>query len=270
MNVPSVKRFLSLGAGVQSSTLALMMVHGLVPLADAAIFSDTGWEPRKVYRWLDWLERQLTFPVYRVSAGNIREGILTSKNTTGGRFATVPWFLLSPSGKEGMGRRQCTSEFKLKPLLREKRRLLGLTKGQRVKRGTVLCETLIGISIDEVFRVRQSDERWNVNRYPLIEHRMSRDDCLAWMDRNGYPQPPKSSCLGCPFHSNEQWREIKADPDAWADVLEVDEAIREPVRGQRGRQFMHAERKPLAQVDLSAADFQKDMFNNECLGMCGT
>ena len=262
-------RFLSLGAGVQSSTLALMIARGELPSVDAAIFSDTHWEPRAVYEWLDWLEKQLPFPVHRVSAGSLRDGIMESKNTTGGRFATVPWFITNPDGSAGMGRRQCTSEYKLKPLVREKRRLVGLEKGERAKRGDVLCETLIGISADEVFRVKNSDEPWNVNRWPLIEKRMSRDDCRAWMDRHGYPQPPKSSCIGCPFHSNAQWREIKADPRAWADVLEIDAAIREPVRGQRVQQFMHAERKPMAEIDFNAADAQGDMFQNDCEGMCG-
>lgn len=262
-------RVLSLGAGVQSSTLALMIAHGEVEPVDCAIFADTQWEPRAVYDWLEWLTPRLPFPVHRVAEGNIRDGILESNNTTGQRFATVPWFITNADGSAGMGRRQCTSEYKLKPLRREKRRLLGLEKGQRAERGVVLCQTLIGISVDEVFRVSNSSESWNVNCWPLIDARMSRDDCRAWMDRHGYPQPPKSSCIGCPFHSNAQWREIKAAPEAWADVLEIDAAIREPVRGQRGQQYMHAERRPMAEIDFNAADAQIDLFNNECEGMCG-
>lgn len=37
-------RILSLGAGVQSSTLALMAEHGEIEKPDYAIFADTGWE----------------------------------------------------------------------------------------------------------------------------------------------------------------------------------------------------------------------------------
>src|SRR5690606_3623733 len=82
-------RVLSLGAGVQSTALALMAAHGEFEHApDCAIFADTGWEPRDVYEHLDRLERELPFPMYRVSAGNIRKDALASKN--GKRFATMP------------------------------------------------------------------------------------------------------------------------------------------------------------------------------------
>ena len=46
---------LSLGAGVQSTCLALMAAKGEVtPMPDAAIFADTH-EPKEVYEHLDWL-----------------------------------------------------------------------------------------------------------------------------------------------------------------------------------------------------------------------
>lgn len=65
-----MKHIISLGAGVQSSTLALMAVHGeITPMPDAAIFADTQAEPQSVYKWLDWLEMQLPFPVHRVTKG---------------------------------------------------------------------------------------------------------------------------------------------------------------------------------------------------------
>src|SRR6185312_6409734 len=73
-------RVLSLGASVQSTTLALMATHGEVgPIPDCAIFSDTGWEPRAVYEHPAWLisPNVLPFSVHIVSAGNIRADLLT-------------------------------------------------------------------------------------------------------------------------------------------------------------------------------------------------
>ena len=263
-----MKRYLSLGAGVQSSTLALMIAHGEIEPVEAAIFADTGWEPRKVYEWLDWLEKQLPFPVYRVQRGNLRADTITRSNTTGQLFAAIPWHMVMPNGDRAMGRRQCTMEYKIQPLTKKTRELIGLVPRQRAK--GVLCEMLIGISTDEAMRMKPAQEAWKKHRWPLIEKGMSRNDCLRWMERKGYPLPPKSSCIGCPFHSDHEWRAIKADPEAWADAVEVDAAIRSQP-GIKGQQFMHRSCVPLEQVDLSTAEDhgQIDMFNNECEGMCG-
>ena len=79
-------RILSLGAGVQSSTLALMIEKGEIPMVDAAIFADTMGEPKAVYDWLNWLEKQLSYPVYKVSFGNLKEDSLNPK----WNFVTIP------------------------------------------------------------------------------------------------------------------------------------------------------------------------------------
>ena len=72
--------YLSLGAGVQSSTLALMYATGeLTPMPEAAIFADTQAEPQSVYDWLDWLETQLPYEVHRVSKGNLADQNLEIK-----------------------------------------------------------------------------------------------------------------------------------------------------------------------------------------------
>lgn len=261
---------LSLGAGVQSSTVALMAAAGeITPMPCAAIFADTQWEPRAVYAWLDWLEAQLPFPVLRVTAGSLRDDILRKQNPAGQRFTSVPWHVMNTDGSRGIVRRQCTSEYKINPIIRAKRGLLGFAPRQRIPVGS--CITWIGISTDEASRMKPSGEVWNTNRWPLIELGMSRNDCLRWMERNGFPRPPKSSCIGCPYHSDAEWRAVKADPIAWADALEIDHAIREPVRGMRGYQYMHRSCKPLAEVDLSTAEErgQLDLFAEECEGICG-
>lgn len=246
-------RVLSLGAGVQSSTLALMMARGEIRPADCAIFADTQWEPAAVYRWLEWLTPMLPFPVHRVTAGNLREAAMRRTNVDGGRFASIPWHM-----PDAMGRRQCTREYKLDPLRRKMRELVG-------KRGQV--EVCIGISVDEAHRMKPARNKWQHHTWPLIDARMTRADCLIWMERAGYPRPPKSSCLGCPYHSDAQWLEIKAVPDEWLDVIEVDQAIR-VVPKMRLQQFMHRDCKPIDQVELSNEN-QVDLFGNECEGICG-
>ena len=260
----TIERFLSLGGGVQSFTLALLVKEGLVPPVDAAIFADTQWEPYWVYEQIEWLKSIVPFPILNVTAGNLREDLVNSYQT-GDRFSSIPAF--TPNG---IGRRQCTNEYKIVPINRKKRELLGLKKGEKSK--GLMCETLIGISLDECQRMRDSVEKWNKNTYPLIDLGMSRNDCLTWLKKNNYPIPRKSSCIGCPFHSNSEWRQIKDDPDLWADACEIDHLIRDgSIRNLKLPQYLHSDRIPLSEVDLSTPEErgQLNLFENECFGMCG-
>lgn len=49
------KRVLSLGGGVQSTTMALLAARGDFEPPDIAIFADAGWEPQAVYDAVGWL-----------------------------------------------------------------------------------------------------------------------------------------------------------------------------------------------------------------------
>jgi hypothetical protein len=266
-----MQRVISLGAGVQSTTVALMAAHGeLTPMPDCAIFADTGWEPKAVYEHLERLIPALPFPVHVVNAGNIREHILAKSSPRAGGFAAVPWFVINPNGTDGMGRRQCTAHYKLEPMRKKERELLGLGPRSRVPPGAI--EKWLGISVDEIIRVVPSKVKFETNRWPLIEKRFSRRHCLAWLADHGW-SAPKSACIGCPFHGDATWRDMKDNrKDEWADAVEVDNAIRTNTwRGFKGEQFMHAQRVPLDQVDLSTPEDhgQLNLFNNECEGMCG-
>jgi hypothetical protein len=264
-------KVLSLGAGVQSTTLALMVARGEFEPLDAAIFADTQWEPDAVYQHLAWLETQLPFPVLRVSIGNLRSGILARRTTSAGRYAPIPWFTVNPDGSHGMGRRQCTHEYKLKPISREIRRLLGVGPTARIPPASV--EQWIGISRDEASRMKPAKQQYILSRWPLIERFMSREDCLRWLGRHGYPVPPKSACLGCPYRSPSGWRAMQAaDPAGFADAVAIDAALRVgEARGVRGVEFMHPARIPLAEAVAASqpGDAEPNLFENECEGMCG-
>ena len=52
-------RILSLGAGVQSSTLLMKIYNGEIAPVDAAIFADTGNEPKEVYDWFEFLKEKV-------------------------------------------------------------------------------------------------------------------------------------------------------------------------------------------------------------------
>jgi len=258
----AMMHIISLGAGVQSSTMALMAALGeITPMPDAAIFADTGWEPKAVYEHLAWLTPLLPFPVHIVSGGNLKAALIAGGSRRSKDFYTVPFFTTDG----GMGRRQCTSHYKVEPIRRKTRELLGRPKGPVPKNS---ASKWIGISLDEAVRMKPSGVQFEVKRWPLVELRVSRRDCLAGLTRHGYPIPPKSACLGCPYHSQEQWRDLKRSAE-WEETVAVERAIREGVGGRQ--QFMHPQRVPLDQVDLSTAEDrgQLNLFLNECEGMCG-
>lgn len=265
-------RILSLGAGVQSTTLALMAARGEIEAPDCAIFADTGAEPASVYRHLDWLEARLPFPVHRVSAGNLGEQIRLAMDGRGQRMDARPPFF---TGGGGQLRRQCTGDFKIMPIQRKVRELAGLQPRQHGPK-TPIVEQWIGISLDETFRMKPSRFRWIEHRWPLVERRMNRRDCLTWCEERQYPRPPKSACTFCPYRSAAEWRALRAsDPSAFAEAIQIDGLIRPGMPGPKrpkGEQwFVHPSRKPLDEVDFSTAEErgQLNLFLNECEGMCG-
>ena len=263
-------RILSLGAGVQSSTLALMMERGEVQKPDACIFSDTMSEPKAVMDWLEWLKTQLSFPVHIVSKGNLRQETIDAATGIGKyKYVTIPVYTVNAeTQKKGLLRRQCTSEYKILPVNKKVRDLLGLKRYQHVKKGTEV-EMYMGISYDEVTRMRTNQVKYIKNVYPLVDLKMRRQDCINWMENYGYPKPPRSACTFCPFHSNEEWLHIKQNKAEWDEVVELDKAIRHGTKRPEDEIFLHRSCKPIDEIDFEKKDDQYNLFENDCQGMCG-
>lgn len=237
---------ISLGAGVQSSTMALMAAAGeIAPMPVAAVFADTGDEPVEVYTWLAKLESLIPFPVHRVMS---HHGTLLA-NLFLNDHSQIPAFRPGEIGK-----RQCTEHWKRRPIRKEMKRISG---------GAPVVQW-IGISVDEVSRAKDSDVQWLVNRHPLLEARMNRRDCGRWLEKRGF-RPPKSACFYCPYHDDAQWRRFKADAELWPRIVGIDAMLN--ARGE----FLHSSCKPISDVDFSTEEErgQLNMFNNECEGMCG-
>jgi len=261
---------ISLGAGTQSSVVLLKACRSeITPRPVAAIFADTQVEPQSVYRWLDWLESVSIIPIIRVSNGNLEDGstklyISTkSKKVTG---QSIPAFA-------NQGRvifpRQCTSDYKVNAINKQLTRLMREHKTKR-------AISWIGLSLDEVHRMKPS-RRSNVeNRWPLIELRMRRHDSLIWMKNNGYPEPPRSACRGCPYHSDYEWRQLKEhEPLDFTAAVEYEKRLQKAYaelgNERMPKPFLHRSCVPLDQVDLSTDEErgQQSLFGNECQGLCG-
>ena len=266
---------LSLGAGVQSTVMALMAEQGYdgFQKPDLAIFADTGWEPKAVYKHLDWLENQLSFPVVRVNNGNIRENILRGVNPEGRKFIDIPVYVIKQDGKEYVGTRQCTRQYKLKPIHRYLREYLDLKKG-RVAPMDRQVDMWLGLSRDEVARRKESQEAWITLQYPLLEKDMSRSQLYKWF-KERYPdrELPKSACIGCPYHTDQIWADMKQnDPDSFQDAVNVEWAMQNVPQSRgalTGTAYLHKSHIPLNQVEFDYTGSQADAMMQECEGLCG-
>ena len=278
---------LSLGAGVQSSTLLLLLDQEIVrPRPDCAIFADTGWEPAEVYRHLDWLEKRVSIPVHRVGIGNIRDAVLGSfshsTSREGQNVTVMPVF--SSAGQ--MSVRQCTRDYKLTPINQEVRKLLGYGPGERVRKGTKVLQ-YIGISEDEHTRKKDSSLKYLEHRYPLADElHFTRSDCKRWFEERYVGRTlPRSACIGCPLHNAGEWWEMKQErPEEFADAVEVDEALRRDGPRMKPRndtedgfQYIHHSGKPLSEAITRPKHndggtlglFAVNPMENECDGLCG-
>lgn len=277
MNEPL--HIISLGAGVQSSTMALMAAAGeITPMPSCAIFADTQDEPASVYKWLDWLETKLPFPVHRVTAGSLSKKSLIMRTTKDGRkFTTtnIPFFTRNADGSVGKIRlRGCTRDFKLLPIFRKCRELAKVKRGEK----SVRVVQWIGISLDEVQRMKTSRHPWLGVRWPLIECEMSRHDCLRWMESYGYPKPPRSACVYCPYHNNAEWRRLKTEePEEFDRAVQFETATQQAKASTkhsfRSVPFLHRSAVPLRLVDFSTDEERGQGimagFGGECEEMCG-
>ncbi|MFF8191890.1 hypothetical protein ACF05L_13800 [Streptomyces bobili] len=283
MTAPQL-RVLSLGAGVQSTTLLLLAAEGRLPKWDAAIFSDTGWEPARVYAHLDRLEREVAqpagIPVYRVSVGGGNaqriSGNLRADSLNPGSFVRLPVFVIDKAGERAaMVRRQCTEEYKVKPIKAQVRELLGYPHPKPVP-ADVFAEQAIGISRDEFERAKDAPVRYLRNVHPLLDmdgaadgrEGWTRTDCLRYLRSSGWGETPKSACIGCPYHGNRQWRELRDDhPEEWADAVDFDRQLRDTqLRGIKAAPYLHRSLLPLDQAPIDRvsrtewADRQGDLF----------
>jgi hypothetical protein len=280
--------FLNLGAGVQSTALYLMSIDGdepEVPRFDAAIFADTQEEPDEVYRHLEWLEKQGGPPIVRTTAGRLGDALDKSGVCAAGdvHLISIPAFTLSKTGDKGIIPRQCTAEYKIKPIERLIREHCGGQFGRPLPKD-VIVHQYMGLSFDEpkrVIRVKQrflaKPANWRVH-FPLWEMQWDRGDCKSYLRKRMPYEVPRSACVFCPFKSDSEWRRLKeGDQKGWRRAVEIDTACRTGGRFVDER-FLHKSCQPLDQVDLRPEDEKSGQMNmfrhlqgfqDECEGYCG-
>jgi hypothetical protein len=158
-----------------------------------------------------------------------------------------------------------TSEYKIKAIKREVRSRLGYPGRRRIP-PHVWAESVIGISVDEIGRARDSGVAYLHNTYPLLDLGWTRQRCREFLAENGLADTPKSACIGCPYHTDAWWQALKDEsPAEWADAVAFDHAIRHgsaratadghPLRGTF---YLHRQRVPLDEVVLRPRTTEPD------------
>lgn len=274
-----------------------MSAAGELPKLDHVIFADTQGELPETYAYLDYLQPIIEaagIGWHVVTAGDLYADFIGKASGV----ATIPVHLANDDGTKGrIAKYGCSYTYKRQQIERQVKRLCG---GRGAwKQATV--EQWIGFSLDEVGRMKTATgcrcghavsthdddacsrcecdgfDPWQVNRWPLIEIGMRRDDTIRWFSNNGHPTPPRSACWFCPNSGNDRWQSLRAEhPVLFGKAVILDHRLRDgtiPARGIRAEMFMHGSLTPLDEADLRtkrqivADTGQGELFDDDVLAM---
>jgi hypothetical protein len=247
----------SCGGGTQSGALAVLIGTGKLPKPDICFMTDTGREKSGTWPFVnDFIRPQLArvgaeLTVIQASAfgggamfgGEDGKSVLMPGFTTlGGRVSKLDPFC-SGSWKRDVGERYLRS--------------LGIEKARN----------WIGISIDEMRRVRKQHRSWLELWYPLIFGvRMARYQCVELIRSVGWTGAiPHSACYMCPNMADSEWIDMKLN---WPEDFAAACAVEAEVRAVDPHWFCHPSCVPLAEVNFFA---QTTMFADRgCTSGCFT
>lgn len=273
-------KIISLGVGVQSTALYYMSSMGLIERCDYAIFADTGGEKTKTLEYfqylLDWQKKNNGIPLYKADYIDLKKDLLNQTNSSNNRFASIPAFTMD-QGELGMLKRQCTNEYKISQVTKKLREILDLPGKKRLPK----TEIYQGITLDEMHRMKIPQGKWKIHIYPFcgyiafpdgkckrIESQtMTRNDILNWYKEQNLPIPEKSSCVFCPFQSDQNWIRLKNTvPADFEEACKVDEQIRDSsMKGIKSKIYLHDSLKPLREVNFN--ENQGNLWGN-CTDGC--
>jgi hypothetical protein len=244
----------SFGAGTQSTAILLLMKYekerfinavGMMP--DWIIFADTGAESYDSLLNLEKCKKEL-FPIIRVK--NFKRNATTHPQD-------IPVFF---GNNQANNERRCTTDWKIRVINKATSKLFP----KKNKKNPVAM--MMGISTDEITRIKTHKLKSIEKIYPLIDLNLSRQDCYQIIDKYGW-QPVKSACYMCPYQS-KRWHENK----------EIDKAIAFEKKLQakseyQKKPYLHPSGMPIAEVykmQLAQGDLFDDWtIDNECDGICG-
>jgi hypothetical protein len=246
-------RLFSFGGGVQSTAVLVLQAQGkLWRPYDWFVFADVGHDSENpdTITYVETIAKSYAAK-YGIKFVEVQKTTYGEPETLWGYIHRVEKSVPIPArmSNGAPGNRSCTNDFKIKVVDK-------WIKSHGYTHATVG----LGLSVDEFGRVR--NERWHDSvgkkrigfckkrEHPLIDLRMSRQDCHNIIRDAGLPMPPKSACFFCPFKRRNEWIEFKkAEPLLFEKCVQLEKRINEK-RNAMGRDFvyLHSSCKPLAQA----------------------
>lgn len=196
-----MKRYLSLGAGVNSTALMLLLLDEGIEFE--TIFIDSGVEKPETYEYLDLLDQK----GYEITT------IIPSVEGFNNLYDYCWHWKIIPLRRY----RICTSKFKTRPA------------SKYVEKP---CVIMLGYDINE--RKRKVRDRKKIKySSPLIDRHITRQMCKKIIRDHGLPVPVKSGCWFCPFQSKKEWKKLRdIHPELFkkAMALEQNAQSRDPTK----------------------------------------
>jgi len=210
----------SYGGGIQSTALVVLAMRERWAIDEIVHVDLMGAESPATREYValfgDWLRREHGRDI------TIIERDLYGDMLARPGFTPVPWRIADGSA---MLSRQCTRQYKVAPL---QRYLYGRYPGERIG-------LMLGISVDEYHRMRDSSAARIEHVYPLVDRRLTRWQCRDIIERAGLAVPSKSSCWFCPYRSiSSQWALVRRYPYLRAMARALEDRINAE-RRRRGR-----------------------------------
>lgn len=244
----------SYGGGKQTIAILVLIAEGRLPKPALAVMADTGRERSSTWRYLERyalpLMAELGIPFHHAA----------HDLATVDLYAHTGDLLIPAFTVTGKLRTWCSNEWK-RYVVRRHLRSLGYGPDRPIVEW-------LGISLDEIHRMKHSDVDWIETRWPLVfDVPLRRVECETIIERFGLPLPSKSACWMCPHLNNEEWRDVRDhDPDDWRRAVALDEELR--LADTMGGVYLHATRVPLSTADLGVPEPELPLL--ECANSCWT
>lgn len=255
-------KILSCGAGMQSTALALMscenkmkgIIHKEVPIYDAVIFCDLGFEPYWVTSQVEFIQKACADagnPFYKIES-NLYKDYLERFGIK--HITTVPFWSVDENGKKAKMRRYCTLDYKIAIIEKFLRHnLLGYRKYQRLKPEDFQAHQMhIGFSYEERRRISEKElSKLYVKKYPLVDMKWERADSYRYILEVWGLDTKASACVFCPFHKNYFFRHLKENcKNDYEKLVEFDKILeeRQPNTAIKSKIYISRSRKRIDEL----------------------